>query len=276
MKPKKMSLVLVLFLFILPLSSLSLLGLFKAKNIFTNHTTNNNNLAQNIVAEQKTKTSPNPKPHPLNQQPNDLSINNNLSIKNGAPKKNGALAKNNLSIENAPSIENNLSINNGSPKKNDSPKKNNPSAKNNLSTKNGAPTKKAKFLSLKAKKANMRVGPGAHYPLILQFQLKSLPLKWLDTHHHWHKLEAPNGQKGWMHQSLLSAKRTILIVPKDKPYSALYKTNKAEKIKAHLEQYVVGGLLSCVQLYCEIKLDKQTGWVLREDIFGVEDYEFQH
>jgi len=69
-----------------------------------------------------------------------------------------------------------------------------------------------RFVSLKAERANLRVGPGRRYPIEWVYTRPGLPLLVIANFDQWRWVRDHEGTKGWMHKSLLSAHRTVLIM----------------------------------------------------------------
>jgi len=68
-----------------------------------------------------------------------------------------------------------------------------------------------RFVSLKAEEANLRTGPGIRYPVRWVYWKKWLPVEIIEEYDHWRKIRDAEGESGWIHKSLLSGRRTILI-----------------------------------------------------------------
>ncbi|MDR0624968.1 MAG: hypothetical protein LBF72_00725 [Holosporales bacterium] len=103
------------------------------------------------------------------------------------------------------------------------------------------------FASLRSSKINMHVGPGMQYPVEWVLVCKKLPVVIVAEFGQWRKICLFDGTTGWIHKSMLSTKKTRLIV-KDAVIFA-NSSKKSEKL-AKARQYVV------VE---EIKVQK--GWV---------------
>lgn len=72
-----------------------------------------------------------------------------------------------------------------------------------------------RFVTLKAHRVNMRVGPGRDYQVQWLYVRKSLPMEVLQEFGNWRKVRDPNGVEGWVLHSLLSNKRAVIITPWD-------------------------------------------------------------
>ncbi|NJM50428.1 MAG: hypothetical protein HC843_05685 [Sphingomonadales bacterium] len=68
------------------------------------------------------------------------------------------------------------------------------------------------WASLDESEARMRTGPSTEFPVKWVYKRKDLPLKVVDRHSVWRKVEDPDGDQGWMHVRLLSPTRTALVI----------------------------------------------------------------
>ena len=67
------------------------------------------------------------------------------------------------------------------------------------------------FSSLRAAETNVRSGPGQNYPIKFTFKLRGLPVRVISEYDNWNEIEDFEGQSGWVTQSLLTKKRTLLV-----------------------------------------------------------------
>ncbi len=118
----------------------------------------------------------------------------------------------------------------------------------------------AGFASLKSSEVNVRTGPGSHYPICWVLVRKSLPVKILAEFDNWRKIEDFEGKQGWVHQSLLNAKQTVLILEND---VILRNAPCLEgSAIARLERGVIASLLERKGEWCHISIEKTAkGWV---------------
>ena len=72
-----------------------------------------------------------------------------------------------------------------------------------------------RFVSLKAQRVNMRVGPGRDYKVEWMYTKAGLPLEILQEYDNWRKVRDPEGNEGWILHSLLSGERTAIVAPWD-------------------------------------------------------------
>ena len=79
-----------------------------------------------------------------------------------------------------------------------------------------------RFVSLKAKRVNMRVGPGRDYQVQWLYIRKNLPMEVIQEFGNWRKVRDPNGVEGWILHSLLSGNRVVIVTPWDIPSPQIY------------------------------------------------------
>jgi len=135
-----------------------------------------------------------------------------------------------------------------------------------------------RFVSIKARKANMRRGPGKQYPVIWQFRKRDLPIEIIGEHGQWREVRDADGIKGWMHVSILYGARHVIVRHKQ-PIALRHKARPTARILALLQPGVIAQLKKCKASWCEIKLtqdkSKYKGWVRREGLWGVYPFEFR-
>ena len=68
-----------------------------------------------------------------------------------------------------------------------------------------------RFASLRSDEVNVRTGPGPRYPIEWVFKRKAMPVEIVAEFENWRKIRDWQGASGWVHQSLLSGKRSFII-----------------------------------------------------------------
>src|ERR1700757_4096765 len=81
-----------------------------------------------------------------------------------------------------------------------------------------------RFASLRSDEVNVRTGPGTRYPVDWVFKRKGMPVEIVAEFENWRKNRDLQGASGWVHQSLLTGKRSFLIASKA---ASLHKTPSA-------------------------------------------------
>lgn len=68
----------------------------------------------------------------------------------------------------------------------------------------------ADYLSVTVDNANVRTGPGTKYPVSMEL-FKGYPLKVLKTQGEWHKVSDYEKDTGWIHQSIVKDRDTVIV-----------------------------------------------------------------
>ncbi len=130
-----------------------------------------------------------------------------------------------------------------------------------------------RFVSLKSDKANVRRGPSLNHRVDWVFTKAGMPLEITAEFGNWRRVRDPDGQGGWVHYSLLSGVRTVLV---EKDYTPLReKPRVGARPTAYAEQGVIAYLGSCAGGWCRIRANGYQGWVLRSEIWGVLKRDFK-
>ena len=125
-----------------------------------------------------------------------------------------------------------------------------------------------RFASLRADEANVRAGPGTRYPIDWVFRRKGMPVEIVAEYENYRKIRDWQGASGWVHQSLLTGKRSFIIPAKP---ASLHKTPaKAAEVVAKLEPEVMGEIRSCSGDWCRVRVSSGvSGWLERTELWGV-------
>ncbi len=125
-----------------------------------------------------------------------------------------------------------------------------------------------RFVSLKGEKAFVRTGPGLRYPIEWVFEKAGLPVEIIQEFDTWRKIRGPEGEEGWVHQTLVSGQRTALVTAKDLLDLRKEPTDEA-RLVARAEPGVIAKLLRCGTAYCELQKDNYRGWASRNSLWGI-------
>ena len=131
-----------------------------------------------------------------------------------------------------------------------------------------------RFVSLRTNPVNLRTGPGIRYPVAWVYQRRYLPVEITDEFDTWRRIRDHKGAEGWVHQSMLSGRRTGLV---SDGLSPLYKgSTTASTIIARVEPGVVITIDRCPEQteFCLIEADGFKGWLRRGLFWGLYDGEY--
>lgn len=124
-----------------------------------------------------------------------------------------------------------------------------------------------RFVSLKAAEANIRRGPSTTHRIDWVLMRRGTPLQITAEFEHWRRVRDEDGAGGWIHYSLISGGRTVVI---QKQRIALHKEpNETSATTALAEKGVVATLGRCEREWCEIDSSGYRGWVEKSGIWGV-------
>lgn len=128
-----------------------------------------------------------------------------------------------------------------------------------------------RFVSLKAAEGNVRRGPSRTHRIDWIFTRRDTPLEITAEHGHWRRVRDRDGAGGWMHYSLLSGVRTV-IIEKDMLQMRSSPDTRAS-VTAQLELGVIARIDECRATWCELKVSGYRGWVPKSAIWGVDSDE---
>ena len=124
-----------------------------------------------------------------------------------------------------------------------------------------------RFVSLKAGEGNVRRGPSLTHKIDWVLKRRDMPLEITAEFGHWRRVRDKDGAGGWVHYSLLSGARTVII---DRDLLPLYvKPDPATQVNAYAEAGVVARLGACTPVWCRITADGFRGWADKTALWGV-------
>jgi SH3-like domain-containing protein len=128
-----------------------------------------------------------------------------------------------------------------------------------------------RFVSLKAGRVNVRVGPGEDYKVAWIFTKPGLPIEVIQEFDNWRRIRDSDGAVGWVFQSLLSGKRTAVVTPwqKGDPHPIRSDDTPDATINAYLEPGVLGTVDRCRDSWCRISGAGYSGWIPANQLWGV-------
>ena len=125
-----------------------------------------------------------------------------------------------------------------------------------------------RFASLRANEVNLRTGPGRQYPIDWIFRYRSMPVKIIGEYDHWRQVRDWEGTEGWIHKSLLTGRRTAMVVGNGHPLRRSREGDSA--VVARIEGKVVGRLLECEGRWCRLEVGGYRGWMQRSHLWGTD------
>ena len=128
-----------------------------------------------------------------------------------------------------------------------------------------------RFVSLKSDKVNLREGASKEHRTKYIYQRAGLPVEVISEFENWRRIRDSDGVEGWVWQSLLSSKRTILVAPwlKDKPVPLYDRANIQSPVNAQLMPGVLAYVKFCTDAWCRINGDGFDGFIEKTQVWGV-------
>ncbi|MGU3540068.1 SH3 domain-containing protein [Methylobacterium sp. A54F] len=141
-----------------------------------------------------------------------------------------------------------------------------------------------RYASLKTDRVNLREGPSKDHRTLWVFQRAGLPVEIVAEFETWRRIRDSEGTEGWVLHSLLSGRRTaIVIAPKgtekgpEKGAAVPLRARAADDAQdeARLQGGVIGSVKSCTGTWCRLivalpeKRGDVDGYVRQDRLWGV-------
>jgi len=128
-----------------------------------------------------------------------------------------------------------------------------------------------RYVSLKASEGNARRGPSLSHRIDWVFRHRDMPLKVTAEFGHWRRVEDRDGAGGWVHYSLISGVRTVVINAESADLRA--RDSAGAPVLARAMAGVIARLEQCGPDWCKINAGGQRGWVEKSALWGVDPNE---
>lgn len=117
----------------------------------------------------------------------------------------------------------------------------------------------------------MRNGPGINYFVVGKFLKKGIPVLVVGEFEGWKRTINFLGNEGWISNSQLSKKRYGIIIKESVEMKSFPK--KEAKTKLILGKNLNFKIKRCIIDWCKIKIGTKSGWIKRENFWGILDKE---
>ena len=127
-----------------------------------------------------------------------------------------------------------------------------------------------RFVSLKSDRVNVRSGPNKDQDVRWVYTRAGMPVEITAEFENWRRIRDWEGAEGWVYHSLLSGRRSAVVVPKEKQELVpLYESADIESaVTASLQSGVLGQLKSCDGKWCQFAGKNFSGWIVQERLWG--------
>jgi SH3-like domain-containing protein len=124
-----------------------------------------------------------------------------------------------------------------------------------------------RFVSMKASEANVRRGPSLTHRIDWVFKRRGMPLEVTAEYGHWRRVRDHDNAGGWVHYTLISGVRTVLV--EEDMLTVHARPDTQSPVTAAFELGVVARLGECTLDWCEISAGGYSGWTPKTKIWGV-------
>ena len=124
-----------------------------------------------------------------------------------------------------------------------------------------------RFVTLKSGDGNARRGPGLTHRIDWVFVKSGMPLLLTAEYENWRRVEDAEGLGGWVHYSLLSGTRSVLVSQDMAEFRTTAEASSEVLFQA--ERGVLGRLLECSLDWCRVNTNGEKGWILKTALWGV-------
>ncbi|WP_146590121.1 SH3 domain-containing protein [Puniceibacterium confluentis] len=130
-----------------------------------------------------------------------------------------------------------------------------------------------RFVSMKATEGNVRRGPSLTHRIDWVYTRRDMPLEVTAEYGHWRRVRDRDGAGGWVHYSLLSGVRTVLV---EEDMVELHSRPKiSAPVTARLALGVIAKLGDCETDWCELSAGGYSGWAVKRAVWGVDPEELR-
>ena len=130
-----------------------------------------------------------------------------------------------------------------------------------------------RYVSLKVKEANARRGPSLSHKIDWIYKRQNMPLEIYAEYENWRRVRDFEGLGGWVHYTLLSGIRYVLV--KNELLEMRLLPSIDAQVIAKIPQHNIATLDKCNKDWCRIIDDGYKGWVPKNGIWGVYENELK-
>ena len=134
-----------------------------------------------------------------------------------------------------------------------------------------------RYVSLKTDRVNLREGPSKDHRTAWVFQRAGLPVEIVAEYETWRRIRDSEGTEGWVLHSLLSGRRTALVMPWARnavTIDLLDEPKDRAATVARLQPGVVANVKECTGTWCRLVIVMDggrdvDGYIRQEKLWGV-------
>jgi SH3-like domain-containing protein len=136
-----------------------------------------------------------------------------------------------------------------------------------------------RYVSLKTDRVNLREGPSKDHRTLWVFQRAGLPVEIIAEFETWRRIRDSEGTEGWVLHSLLSGRRTAVVLnrgtDKGAPVPLYDRADTGSGVVAQLQAGVIGSVKTCDGSWCRLivmlpqKRGDVDGYMRQDRLWGV-------
>lgn len=136
-----------------------------------------------------------------------------------------------------------------------------------------------RYVSLKTDRVNLREGPSKDHRTLWVFQRAGLPVEIIAEFETWRRIRDSEGTEGWVLHSLLSGRRTAVVLnrgtDKGAPVPLYDRADTGSGVVAQLQAGVIGSVKTCDGTWCRLvvalpqKRGDVDGYMRQDRLWGV-------
>jgi SH3-like domain-containing protein len=135
-----------------------------------------------------------------------------------------------------------------------------------------------RYVSLKTDRVNLREGPSKDHRTAWVFQRAGLPVEIIAEYETWRRIRDSEGTEGWVLHSLLSGRRTALVMPwakgKIASVNLLDRADDKAGTVAQLQPGVIANVKTCDGTWCRVIIVLERardvdGYIRQDKLWGV-------
>ncbi len=130
-----------------------------------------------------------------------------------------------------------------------------------------------RYVSLKTDEGNARRGPSLSHRIDWVYKRRGMPLEVTAEHGHWRRVRDRDGAGGWIHYSLLSGVRTVIV--EQDLLQLRTRPEETANVSAALSLGVVARLGDCTSDWCRLTAGGYKGWAKKDTLWGVKPDEIR-
>lgn len=125
-----------------------------------------------------------------------------------------------------------------------------------------------RYVTLKGAEGNARRGPGLTHRIDWVFTTSGTPLRVTAEFENWRRVEDFEGMGGWVHFTLLSGVRGIIVTQDMAEFHVL--PDLASPLSFQAEAGALARIISCSKDWCRVRAGGERGWAPKAAFWGVD------